>query len=189
MGAAPEAAKPACKKKGRPKKREQPPAAEPTRLERQAGMTREELLADLPRECNAGSKKNSKGYVETWVGCKLHAHVADGQIPISCILASASLHDSQAAIPLAELSARRVTNLYDLMDSAYDAEPLRKYSRSLGHVPIIDANPRRDAARKAELPAEEKLRQLPGCETSEDVRFHERTTAILDIDGPASATG
>jgi len=65
-------------------------------------MTLEELLADLPRECNAGSKKNSKGYVETWVGYKLHLDVADGQIPISCILTSASLHDSQAAIPLAQ---------------------------------------------------------------------------------------
>jgi hypothetical protein len=53
---------------------------------------------------------------------------------------------------------------------------LRKYSRGLGHVPIIGANPRRDAARKAESPAEKKRRQLPVCETAEDVRFHERTT-------------
>ena len=30
-------------------------------------------------------------------------------------------HDSQVATPLAEMTARRVTNLYDLMDSAYDA--------------------------------------------------------------------
>lgn len=171
-----EAAKPAGKKKGRPKKGEQPPVPEPTRLERQAGMTLEELLADLPRDCNVGSKKNSKGYVETWVGYKLHLDVADGQIPVSCILTSASLHDSQAAIPLAELSARRVTNLYDLMDSAYDAEPLRERSRSLGHVPIIDVNPRRDTARKAELQAEESRRQRLHCEAAEDVRFHERTT-------------
>jgi transposase len=176
LAAVPEAAKPAGKKKGRPKKGEQPPTPEPTRLERQAGMTLEELLADLPRECNVGSKKNSKGYVETWVGYKLHLDVADGQIPVSCILTSASLHDSQAAIPLAELSARRVTNLYDLMDSAYDAEPLRERSRGLGHVPIIDVNPRRDTARKAELQAEGKRRQLLHCETAEDVRFHERTT-------------
>ena len=31
---------------------------------------------------------------ETWIGYKLHIDVADGQIPISCILTSASLHDS-----------------------------------------------------------------------------------------------
>jgi len=30
------------------------------------------------------------------------------------------LHDSQVAIPLATLTAGRVTSLYDLMDSAYD---------------------------------------------------------------------
>ena len=77
---------------------------------------------------------------------------------------------------MAELSAQRITNLYDLMDSAYDAEGIREYSRGLGHVPIIDVNPRRDTARKAELQAEEKSRKLLHCETAEDVRFHERTT-------------
>ena len=139
-------------------------------------MTVTEMLADLPRECNVGCKKNSKGYKETWVGYKLHLDVVDNQIPISCILTSASLHDSQAAIPLAALSARRITSLYDLMDSAYDAEPIHEYSRNLGHVPIIDANPRRDTAAKAEKQAEEKRRQLLGYETAEDVRYNERTT-------------
>lgn len=172
---APEPIGPA-RKKGRRKKGEQPSVPQPTRLERQAGMTLEEMLADLPRECNVGSKKNSKGYLETWIGYKLHLDVADGQIPVSCILTSASLHDSQAAIPLAELSVRRITSLYDLMDSAYDAEAVRKHSCGLGHVPIIDANPRRDTARKAELQAEEKRRKLLHCKTAEDVRFHERTT-------------
>jgi len=42
-------------------------------------------------------------------------------IPISAILTPASLHDSQAAIPLATMRASRVINLYDVMDSAYDA--------------------------------------------------------------------
>src|SRR6266567_4902449 len=172
---APAPAKPAGKK-GRPKKGDSPPAPEPTRLERQAGMKLEELLADLPRACNVGSKKNSKGYLETWVGYKLHLDVADGQIPVSCILTSASLHDSQAAIPLAALSAGRVTNLYDVMDSAYDAQAIQEYSRSMGHIPLIDANPRRDTARKAELQAEEKRRRLLQCRTAEDVRYQERTT-------------
>ena len=72
-------------------------------------------------------KKDSKGYKSTWVGYKLHIDVADGQIPISCLLTSASLHDSQAAIPLATLSAERTTNLYDVMDAAYDAEPIRQH--------------------------------------------------------------
>jgi len=58
------------------------------------------------------------------VGYKLHIDAADGQIPISCILTSASLHDSQAAIPLAQMSAQRVTHLYDLADAAYDIDAI-----------------------------------------------------------------
>lgn len=163
-------------KRGRPKKGEQPLAPEPTRLERQAGMTLEQMLDDLPRACNVGSKNNSKGYKETWVGYKLHLDVADGQIPISCILTSASLHDSQAAIPLARLTAQRVTHLYDLMDSAYDAQSIHEQVRGLGQIPIIDAHPRRDAAQKAELQAESKRRKLLNFNYAEDVRYRERTT-------------
>ena len=164
------------RKRGRPKRGEQSPLPEPTRLERQAAMTLEQMLDDLPRACNVGSKKNSKGYQETWVGYKLHLDVADGQIPISCILTSASLHDSQAAIPLAQMTAQRVTHLYDLMDSAYDARLIHEHSRSLGHIPIIDAHPRRDAAQKTELHAEEKRRRLLNFNYAEDVRYRERTT-------------
>jgi hypothetical protein len=35
------------------------------------------------------------------------------------------------------MTAQRVTSLYDLMDSAYDAQIIRAHSYSLGHVPII----------------------------------------------------
>ena len=41
-------------------------------------------------------------------------------------------------MPLAKMTSLRVTNLYDLMDSAYDCEALRKQSQQLGHVPIIE---------------------------------------------------
>ena len=77
-----------------------------------------------------------------WTGYKLHIDTADGDIPITCLLTSASLHDSQVAIPLATLTAGRVTSLYDLMDSAYDAPEIAQRSHALGHVPIIDKNPR-----------------------------------------------
>ena len=163
-------------KRGRPKSGEPSLPPEPTRLERQAGMTLEQMLDDLPRAANVGSKNNSKGYKETWVGYKLHLDVADGQIPISCILTSASLHDSQAAIPLARLTAQRVTHLYDLMDSAYDAQSIHEQVRGLGQIPIIDAHPRRDAAQKAELQAEAKRRKLLNFNYAEDVRYRERTT-------------
>jgi hypothetical protein len=164
------------RKRGRPRKGEQPAPPEPTRLERQAKMKLEEMLDDLPRACNVGTKKNSKGYKETWIGYKLHIDAADGQIPISCILTSASLHDSQAAIPLASMTVQRVTNLYDLMDSAYDAEAIHEHSRSLGHIPIIDIHPRRDQALKEELQAEEKRCKLLGYRRAENVRYRERTT-------------
>jgi hypothetical protein len=164
------------RKRGRPKKGDEPPPPEPTRLERQAGMTLTEMLDELPRACNVGSKKNSKGYKETWVGYKLHIDAADGQIPISCILTSASLHDSQAAIPLAQMTAQRVTHLYDLMDSAYDAQSIHDYIRSLGQIPIIDVHPRRDQVQKAELQAEAQRCKLLNFNYAEDVRYRERTT-------------
>ncbi len=98
------------------------------------------MLRELPRHCSLGVKQSSKGYQQYWRGYKLHLDVADGQIPISCLLTAASLHDSQAAIPLATITAQRVTSLYDLMDSAYDANEILEHSRSLGHVPLVALN-------------------------------------------------
>ncbi len=59
------------RKRGRPSKGEVAPAPEPTRIERQRRMTLEEMLDELPRACNVGTKKNSKGYKESWIGYKL----------------------------------------------------------------------------------------------------------------------
>ena len=162
------------RKRGRPKKGEERPKVL-TRLERQPTMNLPAMLDDLPTACDVGTKKNSKGYKTTWVGYKLHIDVADGQIPISCLLTSASLHDSQAAIPLATLSAERTTNLYDLMDAAYDAEQIREHSRSLGHVPLIDVNPRGDKARAEELRTEARRLKNLGFQRAEQVRYNERT--------------
>ena len=53
------------------------------------------------------------------------------------------MHDSQAAILLAQMTESRITSLYDLMDAAYDAPEIHAFSKDLGHVPIIDHNPRR----------------------------------------------
>ncbi|MCP4407598.1 MAG: transposase, partial [Gammaproteobacteria bacterium] len=144
------------RKRGRPRKGEER-TKEPTRLERQvAGMSLAEMLDDLPKACDVGTKKNSKGYKSSWTGYKFHIDAADGGIPISCILTSASSHDSQSAIPLAAMTSGRVTNLYDLMDSAYDASEIHDYSRQLEHVPLIDTNPRRNKALKEELANETK---------------------------------
>ena len=130
-------------KRGRPKKGEVKPEKQPTRLERQPSMTLKEMLADLPKVCDVGSKKNSKGFVETWIGYKLHLDVADGQIPISAILTSASVHDSQVALPLMAMTSQRVDYLYDVMDAAYDCRDIRLQSLLAGRVPLIDSNKRR----------------------------------------------
>lgn len=104
-------------------------------------MTLEEMLKELPKACDVGCKKNSQGYTESWTGYKLHIDTADNGLPISAILTSASVHDSPATIPLATITATRVQNLYDLMDSAYDLKEIEGYSRQLNHVPLIDVNP------------------------------------------------
>lgn len=110
-------------------------------------MTLKEMIDDLPTQCDVGRKYNSKGRMQQWAGYSLHIDWADGEIPISCILTSASTHDSQVAIPLATMSAQRVTNLYDLMDAAYDDALIREHSIALNHVPIIDHNPRGEEKR------------------------------------------
>ena len=120
------------RKRGRPKKgeaRPTPPLRERRRLERQGEMSLAEMLADLPRACTPGVKQNAKGYRTHWIGYKLHLDVADGDIPVSAILTSASLHDSQVAIPLATMTAARLTSLYDLMDNAYDAPEIKAHSQ------------------------------------------------------------
>jgi len=163
------------RKRGRPRKGEVVPQKEPRRIERQTGQTLSEMLADLPTACDVGTKRNAKGYKTSWTGYKLHIDTADGDIPITCLLTSASVHDSQVAIPLATITAGRITNLYDLMDSAYDAPEIREKSRSLGHVPIIEANPRRGG--KAIAEAEARAKRNAGYQPAEDVRYNQRSSA------------
>ncbi len=165
------------KKRGRPKKGEERPVKEPSRIEKQQTMSLEEMLKDLPTACDIGTKKNSKGHAEHWIGYKLHLDTGDGCIPLSAILTSASVHDSQVAIPLAAMTAKRVVNLYDLMDSAYDVPGILSYSKSLEHVPLVDKNPRRDKVLAEELEAEAQRRRLLNLKNAEDVRYNERTTA------------
>ena len=165
------------RKRGRPRKGEIRPAPPPSRIERQRGMTLAAMLADLPRACDVGAKRNAKGFKETWIGYKLHIDTADGEIPISCVLTAASVHDSQVAIPLATITAGRVTNLYDLMDSAYDVAAIKQHSRDLNHVPIININPRATPGLKQELADEAKRLRRVGHRMAEQVRYGERSAA------------
>jgi len=162
----PQPAKPAPRKRGRPRRSEVREPKPETRLERQGRQSAQEALGELPAHCDVGAKKNSKGHKETWIGYKLHADVNDCGLPISVALTAASVHDSQVAIPLMKLTSERVDYLYDLMDAAYDAKPIYEVSRSLGHVPIIDKNGRgrdviplapHEAARYRERTASERF--------------------------------
>ena len=163
------------RKRGRPRKGEVVAPKEPRRLERQAAMSLPQILADLPTHCAVGTKRNAKGYKVSWTGYKLHLDVADGDVPVACLLTSASVHDSQVAIPLATITAARLTNLYDLMDSAYDAPQIAAHSRALGHVPIIDHKTRR--GEKAALAVEARAKDVAGYRLAEACRFAERTAA------------
>ena len=149
-------------KRGRPRKGEVRPPKEPTQVERQLGMSLDEMVSGLPRVCNVGIKKKPSGNY-CWIGYKFHVDWADGEIPISSILTSASTHDSQVAIPLGTMSAQQVTSCYALMDSAYDSPAIWEHSRMLGVVPIIDYNHRR--------------REAPEMDPASQRRYCERTTA------------
>ena len=105
-------------------------------------MSAADAIKELPTVCDRGTKKNAKGYKTSWNGYKLHLDINDVGLPISAIVTSASVHDSQTAIPLIKLTSSKVTYLYDLMDAAYDAKRIHQTSLQFGHVPIIDRNAR-----------------------------------------------
>lgn len=131
-----------ARKRGRPAKGEIREPLPDKRLDKQVTQSAEQAIDELPTVCDRGVKKNAKGYKESWNGYKLHLDTNDVGLPISALVSSASLNDSQAAIPLMKLTSAKVTYLYDLMDAAYDAKRIDEVSRHLGHVPIIDRNSR-----------------------------------------------
>jgi hypothetical protein len=151
------------RKKGRPKKGEIREPKEEPRLSLQVAQSPQEALQSIPTHCDVGTKKNAKGYKETWRGYKFHIDTACNGLPITALLTAASLHDSQVAIPLMKRTSERITYLYDVMDAAYDAPQIHEVSTSLSHVPIIDRNPRRG----------ERIPFTP----AEALRYHERTVA------------
>ena len=152
-----------AKKRGRPRKDTQQTSAPKLTVKRQRTQSLAEMLTEIPTACDKGAKCNAQGYKISWNGYKLHLDTADCGVPIAAVLSSASMHDSRAAIPLSLISVQRVTNLYDLMDSAYCSIELHEHCRELGHVPLIDHNPR--GGEKEEF------------EPADAVRYRERTVA------------
>jgi hypothetical protein len=130
------------KRRGRPRRGEARAPAKESPIHRQRKQTLAQMISEIPTACDRGTKCNAQGYKISWNGFKLHIDTADCGVPISALLSSASMHDIRAAIPLSMISAERVISLYDVMDAAYCSIELHEHSRSLGHVPLIDHNPR-----------------------------------------------
>lgn len=151
------------KRRGRPRRGKVRAPAKTSPIRRQRTQTLAQMLDEIPSTCERGTKSNAQGYKVSWNGYKLHIDTADCGVPIAALLSSASMHDSRAAIPLSLLSAERVTSLYDVMDAAYCSQELHEHCRSLGHVPLIDHNPR--GGEKEEF------------EPADAIRYNERTVA------------
>jgi len=145
------------------------------RIKRQPHQTLEAMLAEIPQHCDLGRKVDSDGHNKSWRGYKLHWDIADGQVPISAVLTSASVHDSQMAIPLMTMTSRRVVYLYELMDSAYDADGIHSHSRQMEHVAIIAPHTRRKTKMPAELVEAFPGRLTPQLPPAQKDRYKERT--------------
>ena len=129
---------------GRPKKGEiRPGKLEklPNVLKRQVQEPLEVSLENVPKTYSCGCKKNSKGNVSFWYGYKLHLDVSDYGFPLSAVVSSAHVADSQVALILEKMTEKKVQSCYSLMDSAYDAAVIKAFIEERGRVPIIEPNP------------------------------------------------
>ena len=158
------------RRRGRPRKGEERPR-EPKRLEQQLHQEDvQEMIAALPKDCDVGTKRTAKGY-------KLHIDAAPTAVsPSAVFLTSASLHDSQAAIPLSRLSTDRTTYLYEIMDAAYDSIEIGLNAWLSGHVAITDVNTRRDTQLKENRAREAWARRCAGHVDPQTLRYNERST-------------
>jgi hypothetical protein len=129
------------RKRGR-KGRNDPPR-ELKRVEKQRDQSPEEAFAELSMVCDKGCKVDSHGNHHYWVGYKEHIDWTDNGFPLTVRITSASVHDSQVAIPMAKYTASKYTILYELMDAAYDADHIHAAIQDLGHIPIIAISSRR----------------------------------------------
>ena len=61
------------------------------------------------------------------------------------------------------------------MDSAYDSPIIKQHSRLLGHVPIININPRGNKKKKQELKEEGQRFNFINFKEPSDIRYNERS--------------
>ena len=169
------------RKRGRPKKGEVVPPKEPTILEQQEKMqTSQEMLSLISTQCDVGIKQNAQGNRYKWIGGKLHMTVVDGDIPITAMYSSASVHDSSLALPMISETSSKIDYLYDLDDAAYDSSIIRTYSVSKGHRPIIDINPKNSKVLKAQITLakseKEILQSFNLYNNSDELHYNQRSS-------------
>jgi hypothetical protein len=167
------------RRQGRPKKGEEGPPKKPSILQQQENMqSTEEMLSLIATKSDTSIKQNSKGNRHRWTGGKLHLSVVDGDIPITALYSSASVHDSSLALPLIKESSQKVNYLYDLADAAYDTSIIKDYSEKHNHRPIIDINPKNSKKLKAKIAlakSEKKILQpFKLYNNSDDLHYNQR---------------
>lgn len=149
-------------------------AGEPNLRQKQLTESNVDKLVDeLPKHCDIGMKRSAGGYTKIWTGYKLHMAIDDNCVSLAAIVTSASLNDSEAAIPLGAKSNKVAKNLYDIMDAAYDHPEIKAHSTSLGHVPLIDRCPN-NTEQKIEKDKEKQRKKILNFETAEDIRYKSR---------------
>ncbi len=165
------------RRRGRPR-RGGGPVREPTRLERQlrGGMSTAEMVGELPKARDVGTRRNAKGYRESWRGYRTHIDAADGDVPVGRVPAPASLHDSQAAIPLARMTAERVDHCHGLMDADCDSRETGPRARLAGRVPVIGTDPRRDAELRERPATGARARRSAGHDRHDRARHRQRSS-------------
>lgn len=134
-----------------------------------------QMLQEISTATDIGRKINAKGNGYAWIGGKLHLGVVDGDIPITAIYTCASVHDSQVAIPVINETTKRVDYLYDLCDKAYDSEPIEAFSKTRGHIPIIDINPRNCKETKTAIEGDRLLVKM-GFNTPMNNHYNHRSS-------------
>ena len=72
------------------------------------------------------------------------------------------------------MTGERVDHRYELMDAVCDSREIGAHARMAGRVPIIDANPRRDAALRARLAGEALAQRRAGHDRHDRVRHGRR---------------
>lgn len=139
--------KPEVKKRGRPRKDEVRPEKKQTNIEKQITQESDKSLSDMNKSCAWGVKKNSQGNMSYWKGYKLHLDVTDLGIPVTALVTGANVHDSQLAIPMEQITGKKISWQYSLMDAGYDADTIISFIKSQSRLPLIDQNKRRKQRR------------------------------------------